>query len=68
MSQKPPSWIVQGEEKRGAIHKLWGLPNSASHYLDLLSAVLGLALFPSDTDQTPKSAELSDLPCSGYAP
>jgi hypothetical protein len=23
----------------------WGLPNSAGHYLDLLSAVLGLALF-----------------------
>jgi arginine exporter protein ArgO len=24
----------------------WGLPNSAGHYLDLVSAVLGLVLFP----------------------
>jgi hypothetical protein len=24
----------------------WGLPNSAGHYLDLASAVLGLVLFP----------------------
>jgi uncharacterized membrane protein len=24
----------------------WGLPNSAGHYLDLISAVLGLILFP----------------------
>jgi hypothetical protein len=24
----------------------WGLPNSAGHYIDLLSAILGLVLFP----------------------
>jgi hypothetical protein len=24
----------------------WGLPNSAGHYLDFVSAVLGLVLFP----------------------
>jgi hypothetical protein len=24
----------------------WGLPNSAGHYLDLVSAVFGLVLFP----------------------
>jgi hypothetical protein len=24
----------------------WGLPNSAGHYLDLISAILGSTLFP----------------------
>ncbi|MBO0734879.1 MAG: hypothetical protein J2P49_11315 [Methylocapsa sp.] len=24
----------------------WGLPNSAGHYLDFISAILGLTLFP----------------------